>query len=195
MADSEAVRNKWNERHAAQTDEFRDPDEFFVHAYEEFVAPAYPNGGAALDFAGGPGRHALYLAERKWQVTLVDISEVAIQQAHSRAADRGLQIDGAVAECTEFDLGRERFDLIVVFYYLDRDLFPPLFAALKPGGFLIYKTFTVEQRQLPGGPTKTEQLLKPNELLWAFGQMHVVHYRETIAEERATAELVARRNQ
>ncbi len=146
-----------------------------------------------MDVAGGQGRHALYLAERKWQVTLLDISEVAIQQAHSRAADRGVQIDSAVAECTEFDLGREQFDLIVVFFYLERDLFPTLFAALKPGGFLIYKTFTVEQRDLPGGPTKTEHLLKPNELLWAFGQMHIVHYRETIAEERATAELVARR--
>lgn len=192
MTEGEAARAKWNQRHAQDADELRAPDEFLVRSYEEFVAPAFPQGGEALDAAGGCGRHALYLAERGWQVTLADISEVAIQQAQARAAERGLSLRTIAGECAAIDFGRQRYDLVTIFYYLERELFPALFAALRPGGLLIYKTHTMEQLALGTGPTDLAHLLQTNELLWAFAQMDILHYHES-AGERATAELVARR--
>jgi hypothetical protein len=48
------------------------PDPFFVSAYEWFVQPSFSNAGMALDLAGGLGRHALWLANRKWRVTVVE---------------------------------------------------------------------------------------------------------------------------
>jgi len=192
MADSETVRGRWNERHEKEPEGFREPDEFFVRACDEFAAPAFPKGGDALDVAGGPGRHALYLAARGWRTTLVDISDVAIRQAQARAAERGLTLTAIAGECSAFDFGRQRFDLITVFYYLERELFPALFGALRSGGLLIYKTYTVEQLAFGGGPADRAHLLQTNELLWAFAQMDILHYHES-AGERATAELVARR--
>ena len=35
------------------------------------------------------------------------------------------------------DLGHEQYDLVLVFLYLQRSLFPALISALKPGGFLV----------------------------------------------------------
>ena len=39
------------------------------------------------------------------------------------------------------------FDLVVVTRYLQRDLFPSLRAAVRPGGLVVYETFTVKQRR------------------------------------------------
>lgn len=90
------------------------------------------------------------------------------------------------------DLGHEQYDLILVFFYLQRSLFPALFSALRPGGLLIYKTYTTESRRLGHGPTHPLHLLQPNELLRAFQSLHILHYHETI-REKGIAELVAQK--
>jgi hypothetical protein len=58
---------------------------------------------------------------------------------------------------------------------------------------LVFKTYTREQLKLGGGPSHPMHLLEPNELLRAFGDMRVLHYRETV-KDKAVAELVARKN-
>ncbi len=90
-------------------------------------------------------------------------------------------------------LGREQYDLIVVFFYLQRQLFPALMDALKPGGFLIYKTYTIEKQSSGSGSANPEYLLQPNELLRAFQALRVFHYREP-ASGKAVAELVAQKS-
>jgi len=64
--------------------------------------------------------------------------------------------------------------------------------AIKPGGILIYKTYTTEQKNFPGGPSHPMFLLEPNELLHAFRSLRVLRYHETI-QEKGVAELVARK--
>jgi hypothetical protein len=89
------------------------------------------------------------------------------------------------------ELGHEQYDLILVFFYLQRELFPALISALKSGGMLIYKTYTSEQKRFSTtGPTHPMFLLEPNELLRAFASLRILHYQETIAE-KGVAELVA----
>jgi hypothetical protein len=90
------------------------------------------------------------------------------------------------------DLGQERYDLILIFFYLQRDLFPAILAALKPSGFLIYKTYTTTQLGLPSGPHNPDYLLLPGELRQAFQTLRVLHYQERVASS-ATAELVAQK--
>ena len=90
------------------------------------------------------------------------------------------------------NFGTAEYDLIVVFFYLQRQLFPALISALKPEGFLIYKTYSTEQQRFAGGPTHPLHLLKPNELLHAFNSLRLLHYHETIYE-RGVVELVAQK--
>jgi SAM-dependent methyltransferase len=186
------ARIEWDRRHAEGSHSSHTPDPFFVSAYEQFVAPNFKYVGRALDIAGGIGRHAVYLAERGWLVTLMDISDVALKQARRHAEERDVHILAEQIDLTEAQLPASAFDLVLVFFYLERSLLPQIADALRPGGILIYKTYTREQLKMVGGPTHPMHLLEPNELQGAFSQLRILHYVETI-ENKAVAELVARK--
>lgn len=186
-------KSLWDKKYSERSHGSLQPDPFLVTAYEEFLSAASP--GLALDVAGGVGRHAIWLAQRGWRVKLVDISEVGVKQAEENAKQTGTASSIAIEVRdlnSEQDIGREQYDLIVVFFFLQRELFPALAAAIKPGGHLIYKTYTTEQQRFNGGPSHPMFLLQPNELLHAFPSLRVLHYHETI-QERGVAELVARK--
>lgn len=183
----------WDKKYRERSHSSMEPDPFLVSAYDEFLFGTTP--GLALDVAGGVGRHSIWLAQRGWRVRLVDISEIGIQQAQENAKDAGTASSISVEVCdlnAMQDLGREQYDLVVVFFFLQRELFPALAAAVKPGGFLIYKTYTTEQKKFAGGPSHPMFLLQSNELLRAFSSLRVLHYHETI-REKGVAELVARK--
>jgi len=91
-----------------------------------------------------------------------------------------------------FPLPAAAFDLLVVTRYLQRDLFPSLRGAVRPGGCVIYETFTVRQRELGVGPTSPDHLLAPGELRALFAGWDVLFDEEVTAPE-AVARMVARR--
>ncbi len=186
-------KSSWNKKYSEGSHGSLEPDPFLVSAYDEFLFGTTP--GLALDVAGGVGRHSIWLAQRGWRVKLMDISEIGIQQAEENANRTGTaeSISKEIRDLnTMSDLGREQYDLVVVFFFLQRELFPALLEAIKPGGILIYKTYTTEQKNFSGGPSHPMFLLEPNELLHAFRSMRVLHYHETI-QEKGVAELVARK--
>jgi tellurite methyltransferase len=164
--------------------------------------PLFPHGGSALDLAGGAGRHAIWLAKQGWKVTLIDISETGVEQARQNAGPFASHIHFVVddlihfkASQTQFETRSEEamFDVIVAFFYLEREIFPELLRAMRPGGFLIYKTYTRAQAKLQAGPHNVAHLFEPSELLKLVEPLNVLYYREEVAE-KATAELVARRS-
>jgi len=188
----------WDKKYSERSHSSLEPDPLLLRAYDEFLSGTAP--GSALDVAGGVGRHSIWLAQRGWRVTLMDISEIGIKQAEENARQTltAASITTEVRDLnTAQNLGREQYDLILVFLFLQRELFPALTAALKPGGHLIYKTYTTEQHRFTGGrfssgPSHPMFLLQPNELLHAFPSLRVLHYHETV-QERGVAELVARK--
>lgn len=192
MSTDEQLR--WNQRYAESPSSWIEPDDFLIRACEEFLASTTP--GFALDVAGGAGRNSVWLAQRGWRVKLVDISDVALRLAREKfdtaAPHEGsLETESVDLNSVE-DLGARRFDLITVFYFLRRELFPAICSALKPGGTLIYRTYTIDRMKAPGGPSDPQYLLQPNELLHAFRSLRVLHYHEMVAG-KAAAEIVARK--
>jgi SAM-dependent methyltransferase len=155
------------------------------------VQPRFPGAAGALDLAGGIGRHAVWLAQRGWDVTLVDISDAGVALARDHAAAAGVTLNAVVADLTRFVLVN-RYALVLVFNYLERPLIPALAAALVPGGFLLCKTFTTEARRFGKAPKDPRYLLEPGELRQAFAHLDILHYREE-ATAHGTAELLARR--
>ena len=189
--ESEEERARWNRKYGEGSHTSLEPDPFLLEAYEEFVAPLFPAPGAALDVAGGVGRHAIWLAQRGWQVTLVDISEVGTAKASENAAVAGVPLRVETADLLTYNFGHEAYNLILVFFYLQRELFSRMAAALKPGGLIVYKTYTREHQNFARfGLQHPMFFLEPNELLHAFPGLHVLHYRETL-REKGVAELVA----
>lgn len=147
--------------------------------------------GAALDLAMGEGRNAVFLARHGFTVTGIEKSPTAIAKARERAAKDEVQLTVIRADLEDYQLPVEQFDVVLCFYYLQRSLFRPMVAVLKPGGALVVHTYTVEQLQFSRGPRKREHLLEPNELFLAFRRLRVAYYREVTGEERAIASLLA----
>lgn len=184
-------RELWNAKYAAGSHTSLKPDPFLLQAHEDYVLPFLPPRGAVLDVGGGVGRHALFYAKRGWKATLLDVSENGIELARKNARRRRVRMEVVLADLKRFNLRQlpACFDLILVFFYLERKLFPALIDILKPGGVLIYKTYLQGTQK---GPTHPLHLLKPNELLRAFPELHVLHYRETVGDSRV-AEFVGRK--
>ncbi len=140
----------------------------------------------------GRGRHALALAGLGYRTFGVDNNLDALQSAVGEAAARRLSLHAWCADLTEYPLPHNRFNLVVVTRYLQRDLMTALANAVAPGGFLVYETFTVNQRLLGAGPTSPDHLLDPGELAMRFGQLEQIFYEEVSSPE-AVARLVARK--
>ena len=137
--DGRRQRSEVGSKYAEGLPSLTRPDPFFLSTYERFVSPRFPGAGTGLDLAGGLGRHALWLAARKWKMSLVDVSEVAIGKLRDEARRLNLGLDLFVADAAEYDFRRARYDVIVLFYHFDRSLFPKVVSALNPGGLFICK--------------------------------------------------------
>jgi tellurite methyltransferase len=187
-------KTRWDQRYTESPESWTNPDDFLLRAYEEFLTREPP--GHALDLAGGAGRNSLFLLQRGWQVKLIDISAVGLRLAKEKAGQLESASGWFSAERADLntvtDLGTDQYEVITVFYFLRRELFPAIARALKPGGILIYRTYTIDRMKVPGGPDDPRYLLQPNEMLRAFGELRVLHYHET-TEGKAAAELVARK--
>ena len=150
--------------------------------------------GTAIDLACGAGRNALYLAERGWHVTAVDGSQAAIDLLRVRSAMLGLQVQTAVADLTQpsFMMPPDAFDLIVIAYYLQRDLFAKAKAAARPGGVILAIVHTPET-----GEKWTDKRAVPGELRGFFTGWEILHDYEGAsrdpAHRRPVAEILARR--
>ncbi len=152
-----------------------------------------PRSGRALDVAGGTGRHAVWLARRGLDVWLVDVSPVAVELAERAAAAAGVALHATVADLTRDPLPAGSWDLVLVFHYLQRDLFPELAASLAPGGLLVAAIATVRNLERHDRPP-AEYLLAEGEAPSLAAGLEVVRYDEGwLAEGRHEALLVARR--
>ncbi|MEE9285268.1 MAG: class I SAM-dependent methyltransferase [Dehalococcoidia bacterium] len=189
----EDIARYWDERYRGRGEEERPPADFLVRHIDLLPGP-----GRALDVAMGTGRNALFLASRGYEVTGIDISPLAVERCQQEAQRRGLRIETICANLESYPLLAETFGVVLNLYYLQRELCPRLVEALRPGGVLVFETFTLEQPRFGWGPREEEFLLRPGELRELFLELEVLVYRESIEEEdergmKAVAGLVGRK--
>ena len=126
-------------------------DKRFAAGWYEGMPPSKPlaeflkgkKPGAALDCGMGAGRNSVLLATLGWEVTGIDISDVAVKRAEAFAERNGVKIRPVRVSYRDFDWGTNRWDLIVNVDSWDGEgetpstfAVAPIRAALKPGGFL-----------------------------------------------------------
>jgi SAM-dependent methyltransferase len=131
-------------------------------------------------------------------VDAVDISWAGVRLTLDRAAEAGLsaRVCGIVADVERPWLPQAPYEVILVSYFLYRPLFALIEQRLRPGGWLVYETFTVEQLANPRhrGSARSEFYLQPQELAEAFsGRLQVLFYDEGDHQGRQTAQLLARK--
>lgn len=184
--------NNWNKRYESRERPIEDLDATPTPLLVSTASPLRP--GKALDLACGAGRNALWLAEHGWNVTAVDGAAAAIGILRTRAAANKLEINTVVADLEkhEFQIEPERWNLIVICYYLQRNLFECAKRGVAPGGLLISIVHITEP-----GEQETAHRLPPGKLEKYFADWEILHRYEgkaaDTAHRRAVAELVARR--
>lgn len=151
-----------------------------------------PASGRAADVACGRGRNALWLAHQGFDTTAIDREPASLAAIEERARREGLPVRPLMMDLEDGDatLGDQVYDVIVVVHYLHRLLFPALLAALRPGGVLVYETFTVAQAAR-GRPTNPAFLLEPGELARLVAPLDVLAAREGDYEGRMVSSVVA----
>lgn len=148
--------------------------------------------GQVLDLAIGEGRNGIFLATQGFDVTGVDISEEGLKKAQALAAKHGVTITTVVADLETYKIPANTFDVIICTYYLQRDLFPRIAAALKPGGMALIETYTMDHLQYRPRFNKA-YLLEPNELLTMLPGLRVLRYQEVDTGQAAYASILAQK--
>jgi tellurite methyltransferase len=179
-------RERWNERHAREP--AGEPSRFVTG-----LEAVLPRRGRAIDVGGGTGRHALWLARRGLEVTLADVSDVALGMAASAARGEGLPFTAIEVDLETVPLPAGPWDVIVCTYFLHRPLFDVFPVALAPGGWLVFAHATrtnLERNPRPG----PRHLLEDGEIRALVHGLEIVRCEEAWFEEgRHEARLVARR--
>lgn len=161
-----------------------DPHRTDVSAWVARFAPLVPAGGRVLDIACGGGRHSRLFLDRGHPVTALD-RDIA-QAAQAEGAEC---IEADLEDGSPWPLSERRFDGIVVTNYLWRPLFPAIFAALAPGGVLLYETFAFGNEAF-GRPRNPDHLLERGELLRLCTGLGIVAFEDGIENGRRVVQRV-----
>jgi 2-polyprenyl-3-methyl-5-hydroxy-6-metoxy-1,4-benzoquinol methylase len=155
-----ADKEKWNKRY--ENNPIPDTPIKIITDYAKEAIGKNDTDKKALDIAAGMGRHSKYLASLGFEVDALDISSLAIASLQN--------IKNINAKEVDFDthsLEKNKYDLVVCTYFLKRELFAQIIAALKDGGILIYETFVYHPNNKQT-PTHRSFLLEEGELENAF---------------------------
>lgn len=99
-----------------------------------------------FDIGGGPGRYAMYLAERGHKVTLLDLSKKNLGVAKRKAFEKGVTLEGYIhGNALELEKFKSQYDVILLMgplYHLikeseRRKAVEGALKLLKPGGIMI----------------------------------------------------------
>jgi tellurite methyltransferase len=151
-------------------------------------------GGRALDAACGFGGNALYLASLGYQVDAVDASGVGLAHAQQEAEHRWLKIQFIQADLDRWRVPPATYDLITVFFYLNRGFVREAAGGLRSGGLLFQANRNI--RFLEERPDfSRDYLLQIGELrrLALDAGLEILHYLDGTPGEAHLTQLIARR--
>lgn len=129
--------------------------------------------GQALDLACGTGRNTFFMATQDFHVDAVDISNIALSKIQDHENIKRIETD-----LDNYNLIKDKYDLIVNCNFLNRRLISQMKDALVKNGILIFETFIVAQGDNYHQPSNEDFLLKKNELLHSFINLDIIYYEE-----------------
>ncbi|MGE3609072.1 MAG: class I SAM-dependent methyltransferase [Bacteriovoracaceae bacterium] len=185
---SQDSKTQWDQRYSR-------PNFIFGKSAAKFLQENYqyiPFEGNVLDMGMGEGRNAVFLAQKGYKVTGIDISSVAVKKAYLLANEFGVKIKGVVASLKDYKIAPNTYDAIICFYYVDRALVEQIKTWLRPGGILIYEAYTIRERTLKKKGLD-DSYLKEQELLHLFPGMRVLKYEEPLHEKEFRSSIILKK--
>lgn len=189
---SQDSKAQWDQRYAR-------PTFIFGKSAAQFLAENYqyiPYEGSVLDMGMGEGRNAVFLAQKGYKVTGVDLSSVAVKKSYLLAQEFGVKIKGVVASLKDYKISPGSFDAIICFYWVDRTMVEKIKTWLKPGGVLIYEAYTVREKERDSSKRSdpiSENYLREQELIKLFPGMRILKYEEPLHEKEFRSSIILRK--
>jgi SAM-dependent methyltransferase len=184
---SEVEREHWDERYATEGVRSTEPAAFLVE-----IADYFPAGSQILDVGGGSGRNAIWLGKRGHQVTIADVSAEGLAIAKQAASEARVEVATILMDFDNDPFPPGPWDVIVDFHFIKRHLFPVFYAALRPGGLLVFCRATLRNLERNDRPPRP-YLLEPGEGWDLLGEFELLIAREGWSvEERHEFEALAR---
>lgn len=186
---SQDTKTQWDQQYSRPTFIFgKSPAEFLAENYQYI-----PFEGTVLDMGMGEGRNAVFLAQKGYKVTGVDLSSVAVKKSYLLAQEFGVKIKGVVASLKDYKITPGTFDAIICFYWVDRSMVEKIKTWLKPGGVLIYEAFTTRERDRDPGKRAdplNDNYLREQELVKLFPGMRILKYQEPLHEKEFRSSII-----
>ncbi len=177
------------ESSAAELGHLWEPNAFLAE-----MLPRLPVG-LALELACGTGRDAIFMASRGWDVTAVDVLPDALGRAREMAGRYAPALRTINWLESDLEAGAVRFertfDLVTVIRYLHRPLFPRFREWLRPGGGVLYETYTTLHRERHGRPARDAHVLESGELPGLLAGFEIRHHSEAWRGRAHTARVWA----
>jgi SAM-dependent methyltransferase len=150
--------------------------------------------GKSLDLAMGEGRNAVFLARHGFSVDGVDFSDIAIKKARKLAREYKVKINPILADLSNYPIKKNTYDLIININFLERNLTKGIIEGLRPGGYLVFETYTIDHMKLKNKESIPEKwLLKKGELKEMFSELEIIKYQEVTTDKEAYATLIAKK--
>lgn len=186
---SENSRGFWDKK-------FEQKNYIYGKAPARFLAKNYdfiPAGARVLDIGMGEGRNAVFLASKGYKVDGIDISSVAIKKARLLAREFDVRIETIHKNVKDYKVASNSLDAIICFYFVDRDIVKKLMKWLKPGGVIIYESFTMKQKKINKLQEDDSYLLGEGELLELFPGFRILKYEEPLHKNDFTASIIVQK--
>ena len=166
-------RTRWDQLYREQINGFPPPDPLLFEYTPPLIESNEPQ--RALDVAAGLGQNGLWLAAQGYTVDMVDVSRVALLRAQDEMGKRQLRnINLYQADLDSYEFPQATYDLVCVFRYLKRQMFPQLRSSVRPGGRILYETFNTGYLDIVPGFNRAF-LLEAGELAGYFADWKILH--------------------
>ena len=172
----------WNKRYLTQDYLFGVEPNDFIRAV---TPPPSTQTAKAFAPADGEGRNGVYLAKLGYDVTSVDVSNLAVDKANALAEEHGVQINSHVGDIFTFPCDVDHYDLVVIsfMHFLPEDhlrFIDLMKTTLKPGGVLVMEGYMLDQMPLTsGGPKNPDMLFSRQQIADNFADFNIILLQET----------------
>lgn len=194
---SKSDRDRWNSKYAQRTpDSDVHADDWLVEAcglIDQLSVQRKPVQ-RAVDLACGLGHNSIWLAQHGWLVDGVDISDKGLAHARKLADSVSCDVNFLQADIDDWTPSPGRYDLAIVFRFLDREAIPRIASSgLQSGGWIIYETFASGQLDRSDNHLGNRAYtLEPGELPRLFPEFDIIEFREQTLEDRTVQRMLAR---
>ena len=173
-SDADAMRVVWDERYSEAGQLWGlEPNRFLVEVAEDLPR------GSVLDLGCGQGRNSVWLATRGFEVTGLDLSPVAVEQAARFAEDVGVDVEFSAADITTWQPEGRTWDVVLLSYiHLPeagrKKIHATAVESLAPGGRVIVIAHHLDNLERGiGGPPYPDLLLTEDLLREDFADLEI----------------------